>query len=150
MNKTKLLLGAALLMLLPLTSQVKASATPDIWNCSFNGTWTEDGKPMGAFTWSVKWDGADDKWKVSGTSKDDLGTANTTGSCGEKTCKMSQTYTSGELKGKTYAWDGTYEDADGKTDDTLVETFKGTWGDSPTDRKNGGTWQAKAVCKAGF
>ena len=147
MSKKTAMLGlGALMMLLPLGHQV--SATPEIWKCDFNGTWTEDGKPMGNFTWNITWDGEDDKWKVTGTSKDDLGTATTTGTCGDKNCSIKQLYTSGELKGSTYYWSGTYVDADGKTDDTLVETFKGTWGDAPTDRKNGGTWQAKAVCKA--
>lgn len=139
--------AAAVLMLAPMKNVVKA--TPDIWKCDFTGTWTEDGKNMGPFTWNIKWDGEDDKWKVTGTSKDSLGTATTTGTCGEKNCTFKQTYTTGELKGSVYYFAGTYVDADGKTDDTLIETFKGTWGDAPADRKNGGTWNAKAVCKAG-
>ena len=148
MSKKTFLLGtAAFLMMLPMAG--RAATTPEVWKCDFTGTWTEDGKDMGAFTWNIKWDGGDDKWTVTGTSKDSLGAANTTGSCGDKNCAIKQTYTTGELKGSTYYWSGTYVDADGKTDDTLVETFKGTWGDAPNDRKNGGNWQAKAVCKAG-
>ena len=100
----------AIALVLPLSGRVQA--TPEVWKCDFNGTWTEDGKNMGTFTWNVTWDGSDDKWTVTGTSKDSLGTANTTGTCGEKNCSIRQTYTSGELKGSIYYWSGTYVDAD--------------------------------------
>src|ERR1039457_5732969 len=109
---------AAVLVLSPITGRAK---TPDVWKCDFKGTWTEGGKSKGGFTWNVVWNGSNDKWAVTGTSTDDLGNTVTTGTCGDKNCTMEQKYTTGDLKDSTYYWAGTYVDADGKTDDTLIE-----------------------------
>ena len=147
MMKRVLLACAVVLSVLPV--QAMAAGAPEVWSCEFKGTWTEGAsKSKGPFTWSVTWTETGKGWKMTGSSTDELGKSSTTGTCDDATCAIAQTYTSGDLRGETYYWAGSYVDADGKSDDTLVETFKGTWGESANDRKSGGTWQAKATCKA--
>ncbi len=85
---------------------------------------------------------------MTGASVGSGAKSSTTGSCDDKTCNIYETYTDGPEKGKKYFWTGTYADAKTKDPKVYVTTIKGTWGMSATDRKSGGTWEAKADCKS--
>jgi hypothetical protein len=132
----------ALLVLLAVFSMANlALAQQEVWDCTFKGTFTEAGE-TGEFTWKVTWTGSEDTWLISGKTEE----SETKGTCNERTCKIEEKMIAGESKGKTFYWIGTYTDEAGKSDDTSITKFTGTWGPSPTDRKSSGTWKAKATC----
>jgi hypothetical protein len=120
-----------------------AVAQQEVWACSFQGTWTQGSAPGGDFTWKVKWTGADGTWVISGRTED----SETKGTCDDTTCRIEEKFLTGPNKGETFYWFGRYTDEAGGAAGTTRTSFKGTWGPSPSDRKSGGTWQARATCK---
>lgn len=133
--------AAAALAATPAEAQVT-------WTCDFKGTYTESGDPAKhAFTWKVKWVEGDAEDKITGTMVEGAEKSTTTGTCGEKRCTIDETYTDGPEKGKKYYWLGNYTDTETNDESVYMTDFKGTWGTSPTDRKSGGKWEAKANCK---
>lgn len=132
-----------------LLAQRPVAAETINWKCDFKGTYTVKGESgTKSFTWNVSWTESDGKMdKVTGKSSEEGSTSTTVGTCDAKTCLITETYTSGEEKGKVYYWTGDYTDTETKDEDVYVTTIKGTWGPSASDRKSGGTWQAKADCK---
>ncbi len=126
----------------------KAPEGPEVWKCDFQGSYKnkEDNKDV-PFKWAVTWTITGDNQTIAGTSTEAGGASNTTGTCDTKTCKIDETYTAGEDKGKSYYWTGDYTDTATKSENVYVTEFKGTFGMSATDRASGGTWTAKADCK---
>lgn len=142
--RKELTLAAMALLLLAQESSFAQTIT---WTCDFKGTYTED-KEKNPFTWKVKWvESATAEDKITGTMDEGGEKSSTTGTCGEKTCRIDETYTDGPEKGKKYFWLGNYTDTETNDENVYMTSFKGTWGSSPTDRKSGGTWEAKANCK---
>ncbi len=141
--KNIILAGALLLAAIP-----GAAAAADVtWNCDFKGTYTEAGQAgKKDFKWKVKWieteSGTD---KLTGTVDEEGYKSTSTGTCDAKTktCKIDESITSGEEKGKKYYWSGTYSDAETKNPNVYITTMKGTWGESASDRKSGGTCCAR-------
>lgn len=120
----------------------------EVWNCDFKGVYKvkETGESVN-FLWKVKWTGKGQNWKIEGTSDEGDAKSNTVGSCDERNCKITETYTSGPDKGKVYYWAGTYTDTDTANEKVTNSTFTGTFGNSDSDRTSGGTWNAAAACK---
>lgn len=125
----------------------KPAAQAQVWKCDFKGSYKG---PEGEvpFKWMVTWSVMpDEKGTITGESTEEGAKSTTTGTCDAKTCKITETYTAGADKGKTYYWEGAYADAETANENVLITTFNGTYGMSETDRKSGGTWSAKADCK---
>jgi len=125
----------------------KASA-PETWNCDFKGMYKDADKKDVPFNWKVTWVGKDKSWTINGTSTEEGASSKTTGTCDDKNCKIDEVYTSGPENGKKYYWTGAYTDSETKSEDVYITAFKGTYGDSDSNRTNGGDWSASANCKA--
>jgi hypothetical protein len=136
-------------LLVPLVALVMLGgvARADRWRCEYKGDWTNtnDGNG-GRFTWSLMWESRDGGWKVTGDYEDRYGSSTLDGHCRDKRCTLDQHYTSGQLDGKWYYWQGTYSDTNDGPGRT-INTFTGTWGNAPNHRGSGGEWKAKAVCR---
>lgn len=143
MKKLMLISVTALLM---VGCKPSAPSGPEVWKCDFKGSYK--GKEAEVpFSWKVTWTNTTgDNWTIAGASSEEGAKSSTTGTCDSKTCKITETYTAGEEKGKVYYWTGHYEDAETKKDTVYVTTFKGTFGMSDADRTSGGEWHAKANC----
>lgn len=125
----------------------KPAPAPETWNCDFKGQYVEKGETV-PFTWKVTWANTQgDNWKITGAAAEADAKSSTTGSCDAKTCKIDETYTAGENKGKSFYWVGTYTDAETKNENVLITSFTGTFGPTDADRTSMGTWSAKADCK---
>ena len=125
-----------------------AQAGPEVWKCDFKGKYKDKEGGEKAFVWNVTWTvQADEKGTITGESTEEGAKSSTTGTCDAKNCKITETYTAGEDKGKSFYWSGDYTDAATKSENVLVTTFNGTFGPSEADRTSGGTWSAQADCK---
>lgn len=132
-------MAAAALAVAPL-----ASAQDVTWKCDFKGTYTETGESeKKPFTWKVTWVEGEKQDKITGTTDEGGVKSKTSGVCNESTCTVDEVY----ADGTKFFWIGTYSDAETKNENVYVTSFKGTWGESPSDRKSGGAWSAKANCK---
>ncbi len=112
------------------------------WNCVYTGEWkTNKTGNSGALAWNVRWVKRGGNWTVIGDMTDKYGASEVKGTCANKKCTLTQTYSSGSLVGKPYTYDGTYTDKwDG--DSKTTNEFTGTWKGNNTT----GTWTATAVC----
>ncbi|MCE9596444.1 MAG: hypothetical protein K8S54_00600 [Spirochaetia bacterium] len=125
----------------------KPAAQAQVWKCDFKGSYTEKGTDT-PFKWNVTWSVMpDEKGTITGESTEEGAKSTTTGTCDAKSCKISETYTSGAEAGKSFYWLGNYTDAETQNENVLITTFSGTFGPSEADRTSGGTWSAKADCK---
>lgn len=141
--KKLLLLASTLFAVLGTTSIATAA---DSWTCGYQGSWTTTSTGnVGSFEWTVQWADNGAGWAMIGEYDDKYGHAMLDGSCANKACAFTQTYTTGELKGKVYHWKGTYVDEKVRDGET-VNRFKGTWGYSAA-AKDGGPWDAVAMCR---
>lgn len=142
----KLIIIAAAVLL----AAVYCKPAQEVWKCDFKGAYKvkETGESVN-FTWKVTWTGSDKSksWKLEGTSEEGDGKSTTSGACDDKNCKITETYTAGPEKGKTYYWAGTYKDEETGNDKVLNSTFTGTFGPSDTDRASLGDFTARAECK---
>lgn len=118
---------------------------PVVWKCDFKGKYTEEGKDT-AFTWKVTWTEEGTNGKITGESTEEAQKSTTVGTCTGSTCKIDETYTAGENKGKTFYWTGDFTDAATRNENVYVTTFKGKFGPSDTDRTSMGSWEASANC----
>lgn len=123
-----------------------ASAFAETWECDYKGRWTtSETNNTGEFAWRVDWaSGEAGKWAITGDYDDAYGHSYLDGTCANHTCNFSQTYKTGQLKGKVYFWTGTYKDKVESKEKT-INTFVGTWGTTAADRTNGGPWSATAA-----
>lgn len=121
-------------------------AMADDWTCSYQGSWTTTSTGnVGNFEWTVEWTSTSSGWHMIGEYDDKYGHAMLDGDCSNKACKFTQTYTTGELNGKVYYWQGSYTD-EGTRNGESVNRFKGTWGYNAAS-KDGGPWNAVAMCR---
>src|SRR5436190_834545 len=129
-----------LAVILGVLGNCKPAAQTEVWKCDFKGSYKG---PEGEvpFSWKVTWTNTTgDNWTLDGASSEEGGKSSTKGTCDAKTCKINETYTAGEDKGKSYYWTGTYTDTETKQENVLVTAFMGTYGISDTDRTSGGSW----------
>lgn len=121
---------------------VSGSLSAENWNCEYQGQWqTNKTGNSGALAWSVRWVKRGGNWTVIGDMTDKYGASEVRGTCADKKCTLTQTYSTGSLVGKPYTYEGSYTDKfDG--DSKSVNQFSGTWKGNNTT----GTWTATAVC----
>jgi len=124
-----------------------SAGAPKTWMCDFKGTYKDADKKDFPFNWKVTWVGKDKSSTIKGTSTEDGATSTTTGTCDDKTCKIDELYTSGPEAGKKYYWIATYT-SETRSADATHTVFTGSYGDSDSNRTNGGEWTASADCKA--
>ncbi len=136
-------------LLLAAAATVLAVATPahaESWTCVYKGRWiTTKTQNTDEMNWVLRWDKAKTGWNLTGLYADKYGKASFTGACANKSCDMTQTYSSGSLKGKRYFYTGTYQDKALSATST-ENTFHGTWGTKSDNRTNGGVWESVATC----
>lgn len=142
----KLIVVAAVLAV--ATMYCKKAPSEEVWKCDFKGVYKvkETGESVN-FTWKVTWTGKEKSWKIDGTSEEGDGKSTTSGTCDDKNCKITETYTAGPEKGKMYYWMGSYTDTETASEKVMNTAFTGTFGPSDADRASGGSWTARAECK---
>lgn len=124
-------------------SLAAGNLSAETWECKYSGSWARgsDNK-SGSLVWTVTWVKQGSGWQIVGNMNDEYGASAFNGSCANKNCTFTQTYSTGSLVGKPYTYTGGYTDqqlGNGQTQNN----FTGTW----TGNGNAGTWKAKAVCR---
>jgi len=115
----------------------------ETWECTYGGTWKTNGTGnSGGLNWKVTWVKQGAGWQLVGNMTDKYGVSSLNGSCMNKACTLTQTYSSGSLVGKPYVYTGTYVDQT-TGDGASVNTFTGTWKGNNTT----GAWAARANCQ---
>lgn len=138
-------LASCLLLVLSLLTLSAGAARADDWTCTYSGRWTRSSDGGAAnFTWQITWRKADGGWRLVGDYQDLNGSSRFDGRCANKSCRFHQRYIGGKLDGKTYHYQGSYQDTwygDSKT----VNQFTGTWGYN-SSAQGDGSWTATATC----
>lgn len=144
----KILFLAVLALAMANCKPAAQPAATEVWKCDFKGSYKDKGGAAVPFVWKVTWTvDKDEKGTIAGASTEEGAASTTEGTCDAKNCKITETYTSGEEKGKKFYWSGDYTDSATGNENVLVTTFKGTYGLSESDRTSGGEWSAQADCK---
>ena len=124
-----------------------ASQAQERWVCEMKGDWSEiESGEKGRFNWNVNWVAQSSDWKLTGRAAESLGRSDLNGRCGDNTCQLRQTYTSGDLKGETFHWRGRYTETF-PNENTSVLKFQGDWGGAP--KQVDGKWTAQGRCTRG-
>lgn len=128
-----------------LSAQKKQKPRPE--RCTAVGTWEAAGGGKGSFRWDMirTWnDGMIDNangytLKNAGNNKDEYGTFHISGTCSEMICNFTQSYNSGQLKGREYAYLTGYRTL------TPFKSSKGDYYRSDVEDNNKGKFQITSM-----